>query len=30
MWEGAREMAKRDSDFDPIRHDPAFRELVGA
>ena len=30
MWEGAREMAKQDSDFDPIRHDPAFRELVGA
>jgi hypothetical protein len=30
MWEGAREMAKQDSDFDPIRDDPAFRDLVGA
>jgi hypothetical protein len=30
MWEGAREMAKQDADFDPIRDDPAFRELVGA
>ena len=29
MWEGAREMAKQDSDFDPIRDDVAFRELVG-
>jgi hypothetical protein len=29
MWEGAREMAKQDSDFDPIRDDRAFRELVG-
>jgi hypothetical protein len=28
MWGGAREMAKQDSDFDPIRDDPAFRELV--
>jgi hypothetical protein len=30
MWEGARDMAKQDSDFDPIRDDPAFRELTGA
>ena len=29
MWEGCREMAKEDSDFDPIRHEPAFQELIG-
>ncbi len=29
MWEGCREMAKKDSDFDPIRQEPAFRDLVG-
>jgi hypothetical protein len=28
-WEGCRDMAKRDSDFDPIRDEPAFRELIG-
>jgi hypothetical protein len=28
MWEGFREMAEQDSDFDPIRHEPAFRELM--
>jgi tetratricopeptide (TPR) repeat protein len=28
MWDGCREMAKHDSDFDPIRNDPAFRKLV--
>jgi hypothetical protein len=28
-WEGCREMAKGDSDFDPIRSEPAFMELVG-
>jgi hypothetical protein len=28
-WEGCREMAKQDSDFDPVRGDPAFEELVG-
>jgi hypothetical protein len=28
MWEGCRDMAKQDSDFDPIRHEPAFRELL--
>jgi hypothetical protein len=27
-WEGFREMAGNDSDFDSIRDDPAFRELV--
>jgi hypothetical protein len=29
MWEGCREMAKHESDFDPIRGEPAFEELVG-
>lgn len=29
MWEGCRDMAKGDSDFDPIRDEPAFKELVG-
>ena len=29
IWEGCREMAKTDSDFDPIRNEPAFEELVG-
>ena len=29
MWEGGREMAQHDSDFDPVRGEPAFRELVG-
>jgi hypothetical protein len=28
MWEGCREMAERDSDFDPVRDEPAFRELL--
>jgi tetratricopeptide (TPR) repeat protein len=28
MWGGCREMAKADSDFDPIRNEPAFEELV--
>jgi len=27
MWE-CRDMAKEDSDFDPIRNEPAFEELV--
>jgi hypothetical protein len=30
MWEGCREMARNDSDFDPIRELPAFRALVGS
>ena len=25
MWEGCRDMAKEDSDFDPIRGEPAFQ-----
>ncbi len=29
MYEGCREMAKGDSDFDPIRDEPAFVGLVG-
>jgi len=28
MWEGLRDMAKQDSDLDPIRNEPAFRELI--
>ena len=28
LWEGCREMAEHDSDFDPIRDEPAFRALV--
>ena len=29
MWEGCRDMARQDSDFDPIRAEPAFAELIG-
>jgi len=29
MWDGCREMAKHDSDFDAIRDEPAFQALVG-
>ena len=29
MWEGCREMAKADTDFDPIRNEPAFQDLTG-
>jgi hypothetical protein len=28
MWEGCLEMASKDSDFDSIRDEPAFNELV--
>ena len=28
MWEGCREMAKDDSDFDPIRAEPDFQDLI--
>jgi tetratricopeptide (TPR) repeat protein len=28
-WEGCRDMATEDSDFDPIRDEPAFEELIG-
>jgi hypothetical protein len=27
--EGCRDMAKGDSDFDPIRDEPAFQDLIG-
>jgi hypothetical protein len=29
MWDGCRDMAKADADFDPIRTEPAFVELTG-
>lgn len=29
-WEGCRDMASEDGDFDSIRDEPAFRELVGS
>ena len=29
MWEGCRDMANADSDFDPIRDETAFQELIG-
>jgi len=29
-WDGFKEMAAQDSDFDPIRDEPRFRDLVGA
>jgi hypothetical protein len=29
MWDGCREMARHDSDFDAIRTEPAFQALVG-
>ena len=28
IWDGVRELAKGDSDFDPIRDEPAFEQLV--
>jgi hypothetical protein len=28
VWDGCRDLAKEDTDFDPIRDEPAFRELV--
>jgi hypothetical protein len=28
MWPGFRDMARGDSDFDPLRDDPAFEELI--
>ena len=29
MWDGCREMARRDPDFDAVRDEPRFRELLG-
>jgi hypothetical protein len=28
-WDGARDLARSDSDFDAIREEPGFKELVG-
>jgi hypothetical protein len=28
LWEGCRQMAKEDSDFDPIRDEQSFRDVV--
>jgi hypothetical protein len=28
LWDGARALARGDSDFDPIRDEPEFRELT--
>jgi hypothetical protein len=28
-WDGCRELAEQDSDFDPIRDEPAFQDLIG-
>ena len=30
LWEGCRELAKEDSDFGPLRDEPAFQELIGS
>ena len=29
LWEGCRELAQHDSDFDPVRGEPAFKALMG-
>jgi hypothetical protein len=29
LWEGCRDMAKTDSDFDPIQDEPEFQSLIG-
>jgi hypothetical protein len=28
MWDGSREVARGDCDFDPIRDEPAFQDLL--
>ena len=28
-WDGARDLAREDNDFDPIRDEPPFRQLIG-
>jgi hypothetical protein len=30
IWEGCRDMANGDSDFDSIRDEPAFQELISS
>ena len=30
VWDGCRDMAKGDSDFDPIRDEPSFQEFIGS
>jgi GNAT superfamily N-acetyltransferase len=30
LWDDCRYMARKDSDFDPIRDEPAFQELLGS
>ena len=30
MWDGCRDLARNDSDFDPIRDEPRFKELIGS
>jgi hypothetical protein len=30
VWDGCKAMAKDDSDFDPVREEPAFQELIGS
>jgi hypothetical protein len=29
MWDGCRDMARKDSDFDAIHNEPAFQDLIG-
>ena len=29
MWDGCRDLAREDSDFDPIRDEAAFMQLIG-
>ncbi len=28
MWEGCRDMAKEETDFDPIREEPTLQQLI--
>ena len=28
LWEGCRDLARQDSDFDPVRSEPGFEQLV--
>ncbi len=29
LWDGCRDMAEKDSDFDPIRNESSFQDLIG-